>query len=265
MGNFYFDESIQDRGNFIIGAFVYSEHDLTHDIFALIQSVGLKPGVDEFKSCARMSKHPEQGKLRNKLKSFLDKIKIGLIVLPRELRDELGNQATFGLSRIVFANQLNNQINKIYFDEGIKIDEAVLTNFKNRLDGKCSVLLEQDSKLVGGIQLADLVAHSLGIMLLEELGLTSKKVRAGEKSSYDPDSEMDIGFELWATLRHSFFMSPKAHGTMPFEGEISHEMYVKARTHNIEKYGLYIAPSCTDDLKNAVVERFATNYLGCIH
>jgi len=34
-------------------------------------------------------------------------------------------------------------------------------------------------------------------MLLAELGLVKKTVKAGEKG-YDPDSDMELEFELWA-------------------------------------------------------------------
>ena len=35
-------------------------------------------------------------------------------------------------------------------------------------------------------QLADLVAHTCAVMLLAELGLVKKTVKAGENSGYDP-------------------------------------------------------------------------------
>ncbi len=46
MGFFYFDESIQQRAEFIIGAFVYSEADLTPAVLEAITPAGLKPVKD---------------------------------------------------------------------------------------------------------------------------------------------------------------------------------------------------------------------------
>ena len=64
MGFFYFDESIQQRAEFIVGAFVYSETDLTPAVFKAISGAGLEPRVDEFKSGMQMDSRPDQVKAR---------------------------------------------------------------------------------------------------------------------------------------------------------------------------------------------------------
>lgn len=122
----------------------------------------------------------------------------------------------------------------------------------------CVVNFDQNSKLVAGIQLGDLAAHTLGIMLLEQLGHISKKVRAGESSGYDPDLEIELGFELWASIRYSFFMGPNGHGTTD-DDQISMARF------DVNGYGLYISPLCNPALTRAAEKRFGTNYLGCIH
>jgi hypothetical protein len=50
VGHFYFDETIQERGGFIIGAFVYAPSDGTPKVYSAIEQVGMRPGVDEFMS-----------------------------------------------------------------------------------------------------------------------------------------------------------------------------------------------------------------------
>lgn len=45
MGHFYFDETIQERGGFIIGAFVYSPNDVTPEVFSAIEQVGMRPRI----------------------------------------------------------------------------------------------------------------------------------------------------------------------------------------------------------------------------
>ena len=57
MPNFYFDESIQTKAQFIVGAYVYCP-DAETAVSNAIKRVGLHAGVDEFKSSARMSEHP---------------------------------------------------------------------------------------------------------------------------------------------------------------------------------------------------------------
>ena len=54
MGFFYLDESIHEKAGFIIGAFVYHKTDITPLVFAALAEVGLRPGIHEFKSGARM-------------------------------------------------------------------------------------------------------------------------------------------------------------------------------------------------------------------
>jgi hypothetical protein len=209
MGYFYFDETIQEKGQFIIGAFVYSDNDLTPMVYNAIEQTGLKPGIDEFKSSARMSERSEQIYLRDKLISLLCTIKIGMVLIPINQRRELGSVALWGLSKIVHSNNLDRHSHFVYFDEGITLNDEAQHAFLNRSNAAFKLFVGQDSKVVGGIQLADYVAHTLGIILLEQLGLITKKVSAGDNSGYDPDLQIEFGFELWATLRYSFFKSPE--------------------------------------------------------
>lgn len=64
MGYLYFDESIQEQGRFIVGAFVYSDQELSPSVDAAIAEVGLVPKVDEYKSNAKMQGNPQAQKLR---------------------------------------------------------------------------------------------------------------------------------------------------------------------------------------------------------
>jgi hypothetical protein len=53
MGHFYFDESIQEQGGFIVGAFVYSEEELGPCVNAAIAEVGLVPRLMSIKATPR--------------------------------------------------------------------------------------------------------------------------------------------------------------------------------------------------------------------
>lgn len=86
MGHFYFDETIQERGGFIIGAFVYSPYDVTPAVYSAIQQVGMRPGVDEFKSGARMDRNLKQAELRDRLMDLLSSTRVGLVVVPTTQR-----------------------------------------------------------------------------------------------------------------------------------------------------------------------------------
>ena len=95
--------------------------------------------------------------------------------------------------------------------------------------------------------------------MLEHLGLVSKKVRAGENSGYDPDLEIELGFELWASLRYQFFKAPQ-----PNPGPIPDDP-IEDLIFDVENYGLHISEGCSQTIKDAALGRFGDCYLGCIH
>ena len=232
VGFFYFDESIQQRAGFIVGAFVYSETDLTQAVFKAISDAGLEPQVDEFKSGARMDSRPDQVKARAGLRKILRTVRIGLTVIPVSVRSTLGTEALVALEKIIVANELVASQHEVYFDEGITVDPDMVAGLGARVGVSCDVFFDQDSRLVGGIQIADLAAHSMGVMLLEHLGYLKKMVKAGKNSGYDPDLDIDLGFELWASLRYSFFMAAQPNRE-PEDPRL-----------NVADHGLHIATSC---------------------
>lgn len=257
MGYFYFDESIHQRGGFIVGAFVFSEVDLSLDIASTLNSLGFIPGRDEFKSSASMQNNPRAQELRNRLKRLLQSTKVGLVVVPSERRDLLGHEALIGLKKILTANDLSTKPHRAYFDEGINFKH----NARNRQEllPSCDIHTNQDSRIVAGLQLADLAAHCFSIMLLEAMGIVKKKVKAGHNSGYDPNLDIEIGFEIWATLRYCFFKGPG-----PTLDELEMDP-VESLMFDTGSYALHISPHCDASLKLAAEARFSKCYLGCIH
>ena len=142
----------------------------------------------------------------------------------------------------------------LYLDDNIHVASVHLAAAREE---DISVLIRQDSREVGGLQLADHVAHSLSGMLLEQMGLLRKHIKAGENSGYDPELLIELGFELWASLRYSLIYGPN-------DATPEDDQLVTA-TFPMEGFGLYVAPSCNSDLTSHARARFGTNYLGCIH
>lgn len=258
MGYFYFDETIRDNGNFIIGVFIYSNRDLTPEIFSALKEVGLNPEIDEFKSNSLKISNTQQQKLRNSLDTLLTYCQTGLLVTPIEQRANLGNNSLKCLLKIIQSNELNKQNHDVYFDQGIKIKDAEKLSFNKKSGGICTLHLNQDSKIIGGIQIADLVAHYLGSMLLEEMGLLSKQVKTGDNSGYNTDNMVELGFELWTKLRYSFFKSSNPIGATS-DDPISEIVF------DVENYGLYISSLCSYSLRDSAINCFGKCYMGCIH
>jgi len=256
VGYFYIDESIHERAGFILGSYVYSQRDLTPYVFQKLTTVGLTAGKDEFKSSAKMSADPTQRSLRENLKDLLGNVKLGLVVVPTSERSSLGSEALKGLSKILHANALTAGPHQVYFDEGITFQDRLGLVDQLGLTNMCEIHVDRDSRLVGGLQMADLAAHTMSTMLLETLGIISKTVKAGPNSGYDPDLDIDLGFQMWATLRYHFFTMDKIDlDADPIEGF----------TLDTGSYAVHVAESCPEELRKAVQERFGRCYMGCIH
>lgn len=259
MGFLYFDESIHEKGGFIIGAFVYSTVDLNGEIQEAIKKCGLVPDRDEYKSGMHVGRHPEQVALRDMLKQLVQKTRIAVVIVPSDRRHELGQAALLCLKQLMEYHQRAADLHSAYFDENIfpSIADAEKVASDLGLNEQFKFYFERDSRVVCGLQLADLVAHTCSIMLLESLGLVTKTVKAGENSGYEPDLDVEIGFELWAGLRYNFFSKPAPHPDT-WRDQSDYKCEVKG-------VGLYISDSCSDLLREKALARFGEMYLGCIH
>ena len=259
MGFFYFDESVHPKAEFAVGAFVYAEFSLDKLVTEAITESGLIPLVDEFKSGSRMDLNPSQAKLRDRLKEIVhNSTRIGLSVTPDSPRNQIGPEAIKCLVKILSTNQFDTGEHEAFVDQGLFNDSESRENRQVAVGGsECHMNFEQDSRKVPGIQVADLVAHTAAMMLLAQMGLLRKMVKAGENSGYDPQSELELEFELWASLRYSFFAAaPPPVST--WKSQLDFCVDVQSR-------GLHIADSCEPLLKKAALDRFGSMYLGCIH
>lgn len=256
MGCFFFDESIHPRAGFILGGWVYARRDLSQEVHSAIAAAGLRRRIDEFKSSARMDEDEGQRLLRDNLKGILQSTRLGLIVCSIQERPRLGNEALRGLAKIVRANRLDGEPHDAFLDEGISFEKRGEAIAAAELDLSCRIHCDQDSRLVPGLQLADLAAHTMSIMLLETLGLVGKTVKAGDASGYDPDLHIELGFEMWATIRYQFFTQDEPN--LEVDG-------LEGFTLDIGSYALHVSDGCPEPLRAAAVDRFGTCYMGCIH
>jgi hypothetical protein len=95
---------------------------------------------------------------------------------------------------------------------------------------------------------------------LEQTGVVKKLVRAGQNSGYHPEQMLELGFELWASLRYAL-VGKNEHipGRSPPEDDPANPYF------RVDGHGLYIAPSWSGTLATHARDRFGVNYLGCIH
>jgi hypothetical protein len=120
MGFFYFDESIHERGNFSLGAFVFSYEPLDGPVGEALAKSGLTPGVDEFKSSSRMDRCPEQARARSLLNTVVhEHCGFGVVVAPHNPRTLLGSEAMRGLGKILSTINFRSASHEVFFDEDI--------------------------------------------------------------------------------------------------------------------------------------------------
>lgn len=258
MGQFYIDDSIHDEAGFIIGACVYTEIDINEKIIDIIKTCGFDPDIFEYKSSANYSKEPEKAKVRELLKGLLtDSCRLGIVVIPRTSRVLLGFECIKAVKQFIDSNTKIKNPTSVYLDQGMftsrdKAEQSIAS--LNLTD--CTFHLEQNSIAIKGIQLADLAAHIASIQLKDALGLVTKMVKAGDNSGYEPDLDIELGFEMWATIRYTFFNE----GSKLYTDDP-----IADATLKVEPYGLYISDLCDKKLSDTAREKFGDIYLGCIH
>jgi len=258
MGQFYIDESIHDEAGFILGACVYTDIDINSKIIDIIESCGFNPANFEYKSSANYSRDPQKTTVREQLKElFADNCRVGIVIIPRTKREELGFECIKAVKQFIDSNQRIKNPVSVYIDQGMfsSRDKAEhLISILNFTD--CKFYLEQNSLDIKGIQLADLAAHICSIQLKDAFGFITKMVKVGENSGYDPDLEIELGVEMWATIRYAFFNE----GSKPYTDDP-----IADATFKVEPYGLYISDLCDEKLSDIARTKFGDIYLGCIH
>ena len=256
MAYMYFDESIREHGHFIVGALVLSKRDLSAEIRNQWRRMGLSPEKTEYKSSD--AKHGNQiGQAQRRVSgNLLQRAKLGLLICPGSDRKNLGRHAYALTCQISEGGFLKEGDYSLFIDQGIRVPNELKKDLSTR---GITVHTNQDSIKVAGIQVADHAAHALGGMLLEEMGLVNKSVKAGPRSGYDPDLQINLGFELWASVRYALIGRNEEIPGLSEPGDEANPYF------RVEGYGLYIAPSCSDELSDAARKRFGVNYLGCIH
>ncbi len=252
MGFFFVDDSKHPSAGFCLTAMVYVSHDPQAELEVLLQNRGLVPGKDEFKSSIRMIENPSYVLLRDDLKGYLQKCKLG-VAISRQAED-LYEDTTHLLGNLLRHPGAPEGAHHLFADTGIfptrRQQAAIETVVGTR---NFEFHFEQDSRGICGLQLADVAAHTSAIMMKDSLGLIKKFVKAGENSGYDPNLDMELGFEMWATIRYSFL------------GRFENSEAYYARQRTIENYGLQISPKLEGNIAEAARSRFGTMYIGCIH
>ncbi len=255
MAYFYLDDSKHHPHGFSLAAFAICDEDPHEELESLFAKCGFELTTYEYKSSTIMSDNPKLQRLRGALKGFVrSKCKIAVCVVDGD--KNLGPASLALLKKATMHPNSRDQRHRVFFDEGLFSSEQAALQCAAEIGGLdgCTIHFEQDSRSVSGIQVADLIAHTCGTMLLDALGKINKIVDV-PNSGYDDDVEIDLGFEMWADLRYAFLSVGNGAG-------IDDEDFAVVL---VEPHGLYIDPSTSSEVTVAASNRFGSMYLGCIH
>jgi hypothetical protein len=258
MSYFFLDDSKHPADGFVLAVFAAFSVDPAREVARGLELRGLRPYIDEFKSSHRMDSHQSFQNLRDDLRDILRTCKLGICVSVDEKR--LPSQASELLEKMLGHPNFRDAHHEIITDQGIFSKKEARAEMKAIAGSeRCKFHFEADSKTELGIQLADLAAHTCGIMMKDTLGLVSKTLPAGENSGYDPDSLIELGFTMWASLRYCFL------GVSAPDLDWETDEVQTLCTIYTHDYGLVIDPNLSKDLRQAAYARFGSMYLGCIH
>ena len=257
MAYFYLDDSKHHPHGFSLAAFAICEEDPHEELEALFAKCGFDLTMYEFKSSTTMRDNPELQLLRDALRGFVrSKCQIAVCVVDGD--KNIGPASLELLKKAIIHPHLRDQRHQVFFDEGLFSSVGTAIKVATEIGGldDCTIHFEQDSRRVSGIQVADLIAHTCGTMLLDALGRISKMivVDAPNDSSYH-GLEIELGFEMWAGIRYAFL-------GVGNDADIDDEDFAFVL---VEPHGLYIDPSASSEVTIAARNRFGSIYLGCIH
>jgi hypothetical protein len=242
----FVDESIQDSLGYICVGFAYCEEDPAELVNGAIKEVGLKPGIDEYKSGYRMANSQPRHELRNQVYQIvLQQCKIGVYIAPTSERPELRRSVAAIAQQVTHKNGLRRP-------QPVLLDQGILG--RTPLLADVVIVPDCDSKIHPGIQLADFIAYHCSYLLKCTLSGTSKKVLISEEPHPLSGEEVDLDWMVRTDLRRNFFVEYR--NVEEIQGD---DWFFNARD-----YGAFFSPSLDPSLLSAAIETFSDFYFGCV-
>jgi hypothetical protein len=201
--------------------------------------------------------------------------RVGVFIGPYQ-RETLGKHTLQALQSVVVRNGIRPSRLDIYFDEGIFPSEREGVRL-HRLFGAlrgARIHPRENSRLRLGIQVADVVAHSFGQILKEEMTGKQKLVDiGGPNTGYAPGQTAPLGWHLLMTLRHSLMTRPmvqngEAYGAAADPVVLDPENddpVLYGQNPILLGWGVQVAPEADDRMRAIVEHALGRIWLGCIH
>ncbi len=259
-----------------MSAFAFTAGRADLRVARVLKDAGLRPGVDEFKSGARMAGNLSMQRAREGLLSVANSTcHVGVFVGPH-VRRTLGRHSLQALQSIVVRNGIRPSTLDVYFDEDIFASPQEARRLHALFHHLRAARLhpKEDSRVRLGIQIADVVAASFGRIVKEALTGDVKEIDiGGPNTGYAPGTMAPLGWDLLMSLRYALLTRP-----MVYRGEkcppAADPVVLDPRHDDPVSYGqcpillgwgVQVAPEAPDGLRYAVDRSLGRIWLGCIH
>ncbi|MBA3017473.1 MAG: DUF3800 domain-containing protein [Proteobacteria bacterium] len=272
----YVDESVQSKDGFVITAFVLTNGFFNRQVARVLESEGLVPGKDEFKSSHRMDDNPTMRTVRQRILALAgEKTRVSVFIGPYDRRT-IGKHSLQALQSTLIRNGVPPYHLNVYFDQDIfpSVREATRLHKIFHFLRSARIYPKEDSRLNPGIQVADCIAHSFGQIVKEELTGKRKMIDiGGPDTGYSKGTEASLGWHLLMTLRHSLMTRP-----MVYNGErysiapdplildpVADDPVNYGQNPILLGWGVQVAPEAGANLRLCVERALGKIWLGCIH
>lgn len=213
--------------------------------------------------------------LRDRLLSIAAGTKIAVAFGPAVARRRLGGASLNALDLLMRRNGIRADGVSVYFDQGIfgrSVEAHTLAAALPRLSG-LHLFPEEDSRVCLGIQVADVVAHTVAQVVREAITDKRKIVRiGGADTGWHEDEKAPLGWFLLMGLRHSFFTQRVVTDGETFDPEtdpliqkIDDDPVTVSIEPQLLGWGAVVSDDSTNDLRRAVEKTLGRIWLGCIH
>jgi hypothetical protein len=244
----FVDESIQHDLGYICVGFAYCKQSPDELVRSAISQAGLVPGIDEYKSGARMVGAGARRMLREAISQIvLEHCKLGVYIGPTHERPALLSAVADTARSIVSRNRLPAP-QPVYVDGGID------SKLPSVADDSINLIRNCDSKSVLGIQLADYVAYHCSYLLKCAMEGKSKTVLVEMPYHPKTDEEVELDWLMRTELRRNFFVEYR-----DIERITGDDWFFK-----LSGYGAYFSQNLAGPVESAARQTFDSMYFGCV-
>lgn len=272
----FVDESVHDASGFVVTAFVFADATLEERVSRILIRAGLVPGTDELKSSSRMDSDPRMQAARDHVLTLANTTtKVAVFVGPYN-RASIGKDCLQALQSVLVRNGLSAVPLDVYFDEGIFVSTSDAQRLQPYFRALTSVQIHhsENSRLVLGIQVADVLAHSFAQIVKAQLTGRDKEVDiGGPKTGYPEGTKAPLAWSLLMNLRYALFTRPIASAQKDYRVEtdpvvldpLHDDQVTYGQNPVLLGWGIQVAPEAGAELRVAVEKAFGRIWLGCIH